>query len=351
MSRRKPRFTPDPPPYNATGEQILAWVNAQLLRIEDYWPRDDGERISALEELQGALTGEWSISGQSNVRFEGTISEEVLKTCSITTATLTATYSTPRPSNPALAFGISDDGTKLFTQDQTALTPPGGGNFSRVIREWALSTPYDVDSASSVQVLYPAANGGAGHQEITVSPSGDIVILADNVVSSENVTVRKLSLSTPWSLTGVAESSTTVTLGATGSANSSAVSPDGKYLYIGSNVGTGLRMWEMATAWDITSLSLIGDITLPTGWPSLYIPLPRFDPSANNIFVCPDTSELYRWPLSTPGDLRTTGSRVVISLTNSGRARDVSFLNGSCDDLLVMAGIDASQVFTRHDAT
>jgi len=64
MSR--PKFTPDPPPITPN-EVEAEWFWRQLQRIEDWWPKDYGDRLRALEGLAPYKSGTWPIVDSSFV--------------------------------------------------------------------------------------------------------------------------------------------------------------------------------------------------------------------------------------------------------------------------------------------
>lgn len=66
----KPRFTPDPLP-DGLDPELSSFLQRQFDRINDWWPKDLEDRVKALEENYGYITGTWPIVDYSYVQFEG----------------------------------------------------------------------------------------------------------------------------------------------------------------------------------------------------------------------------------------------------------------------------------------
>ena len=74
VGTNKPRFTADPvqaPPE--VPPEVRAWLQEQMQRIDDYWPKDLEQRLAELERLYPYIGGTWTIVDYSscNLGIEG----------------------------------------------------------------------------------------------------------------------------------------------------------------------------------------------------------------------------------------------------------------------------------------
>jgi len=81
----RPKFTPDPPPEGAD-PRFIEWANRQFQRIEDWWPKDYGDRLRALELLTPYKSGTWPIIDSSSFRVTAEAIRQYELNCGAATA-------------------------------------------------------------------------------------------------------------------------------------------------------------------------------------------------------------------------------------------------------------------------
>jgi len=181
------------------------------------------------------------------------------------------------------------DGTKMYFVDQS----------SRYIKEFDLSTAWDISTASYLQQFY------VGSQELTpqglfFSPDGIYMY----VVGLSGDDVNQYTLSTAWSVT-------TASYTRVASISAQETNPrdiffksDGTKMYIVGSTGLDVNEYTLSTAWNVSTrsyvqnFSIAGQDTFPTG---LF-----FKSDGTRMFVLTVTiGNVWQYDLSTAWDLST----------------------------------------------
>lgn len=169
-----------------------------------------------------------------------------ISTAGSTTATFN-TYDSSGFTNPA-EVRFKSDGTKMYVNDTS-------GN----IREYTLQSSYSLTNVGS----YTAQRNFGTVHGFDWKPDGTALYTIDRTSDR----VKKHALATAWDITSTITLTQSIELDLPTTANetdgkSLAFSPDGLKLYI---TGVGLdkvQMYNLSTAWDITSFSGTPDDTL-----------------------------------------------------------------------------------------
>ena len=185
------------------------------------------------------------------------------------------------------SFAFNSDGTKLYTVVRTSTS-----STSRRIRQWSLSTAYDVSTSSYVGQTAGITSSAA--RGLYVAPDESYFIAVDLV--SGQTYIKKWNLATAGNITSTLTGETAVDVTSYTSWSAPAVgsfyatAPDffdsGNKMVIlnhgngGSNTNDAYLV-ELSTAYDITSGTVIGKFTSATG-ANLY-----------GVGVKPDGSKLY----------------------------------------------------------
>ena len=246
----------------------------------------------------------------------------------LSTAWDLSTASSPMPSDALSMLGVLQikfikDGTQLYglVQDKYPF------NDHAVIRRWALSTAWDLSTATLQSDTYSPTHNGAGVegvQDIDISPDGTVLTYMSNYYddTSAEKTVRSQVMSTPNNLSTMGSSQ--LTSAASDIYNyAMAVDGDGEKVYlIGtqveqfasfSNNGTPYR-WTGSQTWtglDISSL------------PVYYPRAARFNTSGSKIWVhAYNVDRIYAFPLTDYYDVASGSSASNAYVSTAGTLLD-----------------------------
>jgi hypothetical protein len=139
---------------------------------------------------------------------------------------------------------ISSDGTKLYTTEYSSGTT----------RQWELSTPYDLDSATYVN---QKSSITANVWHIQLKNDGSVLYTSDN-----SGQLKSFSLSTPYDITTLNTSPTAnISMPSSTSANygTFCFTPTGDRLIIASYDSGRLYQYAMVSPYDISDMTLQGD--------------------------------------------------------------------------------------------
>lgn len=143
-------------------------------------------------------------------------------------------------------FDFSNDGTKLFLCSRSYGT----------MRQYALSTPWDISTASYVKQSGSLSAGTL--QDIAVSPDGSAIFYIAGSI------VYKLVLSTPWDVAGSSTSATSFNPGGAG-AIGLAITRTGTKLLMVMNSSNAIREYTLGSAFDLSSATLVTTFNPPGG--------------------------------------------------------------------------------------
>jgi hypothetical protein len=183
---------------------------------------------------------------------------------------------------------ISSDGTKLYTTEYSSGTT----------RQWDLSTPYDLDSATYIN---QKSSITANVWHIQLKNDGSVLYTSDN-----NGQLKSFSLSTPYDITTVNNSpTTTFSMPSTTSAayGTFCFTPTGDRLIIASYDSNRLYQYAMVSPYDISNMTLEGDWQIGNNISPV---CPRFNATGEKLFVS-DASPvvIHEFDLATPYDIIT----------------------------------------------
>lgn len=172
---------------------------------------------------------------------------------------------------------IKPDGTKFYI----------AGSTGDEVAEYTLSTPYDVSSA-----VYGASTTGAGVaggiSAMWISPDGTRILVGHDDA------LRLLTMSTAWDLSTASstyEVASAIDTGWTTDVGGVWMSQSGEKMYIVDTLLDTVAMYNLGTAWDITTRSSTADVvtTITTGG-SVIARGVFFDTEATKMFVANDGS-------------------------------------------------------------
>lgn len=163
----------------------------------------------------------------------------------LSTFSAAGTKSTPM-SIAQTGFGLEfkDDGTKMYTSDATS---SGTG---AQIRTWSLSTPWDVTTAT-LDGTYNLNLSNFGHMDIFIGDNGTKLYVLGDISD----TIRQYTLTTPWDVT-TATFVRSLSLGALGTVTGIYFSSDGGYLFLTREANSSnwdIAKWILNTPWDIST--------------------------------------------------------------------------------------------------
>lgn len=158
---------------------------------------------------------------------------------------------------------MNDDGTKLYLADSTG----------DAIREFTLTTAWDLYSID-VSSMYALAVNTADNLETSpfcpkFSPDGTKLYVVGNVLD----TIIRYDLSTAWDLSTASRTTirtmTQFGYGAETSPLAVFIDSTGTKLYFGGQTTDKVYQFTLSTAWDITTASYVGQVTISTNTPGI----------------------------------------------------------------------------------
>lgn len=225
---------------------------------------------------------------------------------------------------------MASPGGLTFKNDGTIMYVVGSSGATDNVRQYALSTAWDVSSASydSKQLVYYSLGVFEGARSLVFNEDGTKLYLTGSYSSGSSSvnSVRQYSLSTPWDISTSAFVASGPTLGST------TISYQGLYIrnngidiFISTNQGT-IRHEKMSTPWDISTSKLVDTFGIPvhTNSTGLY-----FDPSGKTLFSVSSTQDsVIQCRLSNAWDLSsisTTGGEFNLELIGERTPTDITF--------------------------
>lgn len=188
----------------------------------------------------------------------------------------------------AAGLFFKPDGTKMYTV----------GYYGQEVNEYALSTAWDITSASATSFLSVSAKDTAP-RDVWFKDDGTELY----VVGTTSVSVHQYSLSTAWDV-----SSATFTQSFSVSTEDTfprglTFKPDGTVMYVSGTTGDKVYQYSLSTAWDISTASYASKsysvgTSNPTG--------PRFSPDGTKLFTVDNSADDVRsHTLTTAWDVST----------------------------------------------
>jgi DNA-binding beta-propeller fold protein YncE len=185
------------------------------------------------------------------------------------------------------------DGTKLYIV----------GSFGDDINEYNLSTPWDISTASFLQ-LFSVVRQDSVPTGLFFKPDGTKLY----VVGTINGKVREYDLSTAWNISTASYTYPSTNYFSVAAQEISPedlfFKPDGTKLYVLGSIGDDINEYNLSTAWDISTASFLrlfsvaAQDSAPTG---LF-----FKPDGTKLYVVGTTGDaVYEYNLSTPWNIST----------------------------------------------
>lgn len=208
--------------------------------------------------------------------------------------TLKNTFSVASEESVPLGVFFKDDGTKMYII----------GNGLDRVREYDLSTAWDISTASYSQDFNTRSNDG-NPQDIFFKPDGTRFY----IVGMQNDNVYEYALSTAWDISTASYTQSFDISGQETNARGLTFKPDGTKMYLVGTDGDDVNEYDLSTAWDISTASF-NDVSSS---------LVNFDALFESIVFKSDGSIMYllgrsrdsiqSFDLSTPWDITTVSVR------------------------------------------
>lgn len=177
-------------------------------------------------------------------------------------------YDLPQVGSTGLTdIAMNDAGTKLFALEF----------YDRTIYEYALSTPYDISTASYTGNSRYISEG-TNDYNFSVKPDGSRLY----VLSDYNDKVLQYSLSTDWDLSSMSYDGTYFAIPNYGDGQrlTMEMAPNGEHLYIRTDGNERIHWHTLSVPWDVSSASYTGE----------YLSTQSYEPTMNAIFFNPSGS-------------------------------------------------------------
>lgn len=228
-----------------------------------------------------------------------------------------------------LTTGINQQPTGLFFKpDGTAMFVDSES--SDVVREYSLSTPWSIASASFVK------SKGTGHLSygIAFSSTGNSFFTVE-VVDGD---VKQYDMSTPWDIASASLSQSFAT-GAIGVRQGICFSEAGDEMYVAAKYNS-IVQYSLSTSWDISTATYTR--TLVVGANQSGVHGVHFSPDGNRMYINGSAQDqVSQYQLATPWDISTaTHAR------NFSTAAQETFASG-----IFMRGTGESFYITGHATT
>ena len=214
-----------------------------------------------------------------------------ISTATLRTSINVGTYSGSVTSNHgAMQVVFNNDGTKMFIADH-----------NRNIIEWTLTTPYDIDTASTTFNAGQGFDTGANQKRPTsmaFNNDGTKMFVTGNHRAGNPQSIHEYTLDTPFVITsGVTHVQEVQPDPQPDYIDGIVFNYDGTKMYITSSVDNKIRQYKLTTAFSIATLSLEGTVEL-----SNYSGLGSgretvFNSSGSKMFVIDQDAEVYEFNL------------------------------------------------------
>ncbi len=190
---------------------------------------------------------------------------------------------------------LSRDGTKLYIVGESA----------DQVRQYPLSTPFDIATAGAVEASFSVAGEDTSPQGLFFKSDGTKMYIVG--VSSDSV--HQYPLSTPFDIStaGAVEESFSVA-GEDTSPQGLAFKADGTKLYVIGGVSDEVHQYPLSTPWDISTAGAV-EFSLDVSATEVDPHGIAFTQQGSKVnFVGTNSDSVHQAPLTTPWDLSTTGA-------------------------------------------
>ncbi len=145
------------------------------------------------------------------------------------------------------AVAFKTDGTKMYVNSNASSTA--------VVYQYSLSTPWDVSTASYDSKSYNSTSTNSQAWNLYFKPDGTKLFLVA-ATSGQSTSIFEHALSTAWDISTASYSNRSYNLANQGvSAYGVHFKPDGKVLWSTTNNDSQIFQYNLSTAWDISTIS------------------------------------------------------------------------------------------------
>ena len=176
-------------------------------------------------------------------------------------------------SNFPSGIAFKPDGTKMFVTDPT--------NTDEDVDEYALSTPWDITTASYSQSLSVVSQDG-GMQDVQFKPDGAKMFL----VGQNNDSVYEYALSTAWDISTASFTTSFSVASQEGTPKGLVIEESGLKFYIIGTSTDRLHEYAMSTAWDLSTASF-------TKTPEKIKAMQLYELNPQGIYLKPDKTKMW----------------------------------------------------------
>ena len=215
-----------------------------------------------------------------------------ISTATLRTSINVGTYSGSSTNiHGAMQVVFNNDGTKMFIADH-----------NRNIIEWTLTTPYDIDTASTTFNAGQGFDTGANQKRptsVAFNNDGTKMFVTGNHKAGNPQSIHEYTLDTPFVITsGVTHVQEVQPDPQPDYIDGIVFNYDGTKMYITSSVDNKIRQYKLTTAFSIATLSLEGTLNL-----SNYSGLGNaretaFNSDGSKMFVIDQDAEVYEFDLT-----------------------------------------------------
>lgn len=222
-------------------------------------------------------------------------------------------------------------GTKLFFNIITT---------TDILKTATLSTPYDISTTTGIVTTNTLDAEIETGSSIWLSSDGTKFFMSNSTsTGTRGLGIHQYNLSTPWDISSASRTYTASAV-TTFAVDSFAFSPDGTKI-IKKIAGGAIRIWELSTAWDLTSIGASTTYTPATSITSIAV-----SPDGTRILGCAGSS-IYSYVMSTPWDLSTITAHGPFSLD----FRSLGMITGSGGYVNLFAALDGSGFYVSNSGT
>jgi len=195
-------------------------------------------------------------------------------------------------------FYVKNDGTKMW-----AINNEGGT--TEIIRQYSLSTPYDISTASYDNKSFNVYSIENDCRGLTFKPDGT----AAYIVGRGSDMIIQLDLSTDWDISTASYNGYAKYIGSyNDTPHSVRFKPDGTKVYILNYSDDTVYEWHLSTAWDLSSIGSVYQSYFGTAGVVDYPQSFDFNADGTKVYIVGDSLGSVRvYSLSTAWDVSTYG--------------------------------------------
>lgn len=208
---------------------------------------------------------------------------------------------------------ISPEGTEIY------ITEHNGGGGTSNLRQYTLSTPWNITTATLTRTLdIDAAGRDDKAADIFFTPDG----LKMYVLGTENNRIYEYSLSTAWDISTTTYVTQSPALGGEdGVVTGMYIREDGKQVFMCGTAADKIHQYIMSTAWDISSMELVEDVAFtPLNPDSLF-----FSRDGVYAFITNNGGNLHRWDMTSVFKISTATTDKTFASAPAGTVVGVAF--------------------------